>query len=677
MLMFFLCLQKVVSQTPQQQFWILNQSSKTSDTLVWDVGPFNNQIDNGSATLLASSILWTSNKGKTDSKWAACKNAVFGGKNTVGAAGTVTLSVPMNSIKSISFYPAANGNFSIAGQSIQSTCKDTLSVFVADSLTPSISSVFTGTNILDKKGKGTLILSGNNTYTGNTLINKGVLQLGNGTAGSLATTSTINIANGSALYWNVVKGSQVLSNPIMGAGSLIVQVAGNMSYSGGGDGTKSTITNINNSFSGGTTLLGGYIFANTANLGTGTITMKGGGLYFSGNVNWTTNPIEVATGSSGYIRSSGGTVTIDVPISGDGTLNLTDNSSTVFKGNNSFDGNIVMGNSSNNFSISGTSVLGSGTYSGTITNQYGCTFNWNSSSPQIFNGPINSTNGHFWFNAGNTTLNGGANITGAIAYPTSGDIYLNLTNNSIITQNITAGIYNIANYYMFQNNASNSRAILNMSGGTITIPGTLDLGHSTSGGSSNNLNTINMTGGSINVTGTFQLYKWATNYVNITNSTLKTNILYLGWVDSVPTAYFNVNEGGVFEFKSLTIKPYRNYFINLNGGILKPTDIPAATFVSFSVQSGGGTIDNKDTDILIGQIITGSGELIFSGAGATTLSGNNTYSGNTIVNAGTLTAGHVNAFGSGQITVNAGATLKKNGFIISNAIVNNGGTVMP
>lgn len=51
-------------------------------------------------------------------------------------------------------------------------------------------------------------------------------------------------------------------------------------------------------------------------------------------------------------------------------------------------------------------------------------------------------------------------------------------------------------------------------------------------------------------------------------------------------------------------------------------------------------------------------------------------SGGTTINGGTLTAGHVSAFGTGAITVNAGATLNRNGFAISNTIVNNGGSVI-
>lgn len=64
------------------------------------------------------------------------------------------------------------------------------------------------------------------------------------------------------------------------------------------------------------------------------------------------------------------------------------------------------------------------------------------------------------------------------------------------------------------------------------------------------------------------------------------------------------------------------------------------------------------------------------GTGTLTMSGDSNYTGNTEVKAGTLIAGHNNAFGTGSITIQAGATLNKNGKTLPNPIVNNGGTVI-
>jgi len=65
---------------------------------------------------------------------------------------------------------------------------------------------------------------------------------------------------------------------------------------------------------------------------------------------------------------------------------------------------------------------------------------------------------------------------------------------------------------------------------------------------------------------------------------------------------------------------------------------------------------------------------IKNGSANLTLSGTNTYTGTTTVNAGTLTAGSLTAFGGGAITVNGG-TLDLNGNAIANALTLAGGTL--
>lgn len=65
---------------------------------------------------------------------------------------------------------------------------------------------------------------------------------------------------------------------------------------------------------------------------------------------------------------------------------------------------------------------------------------------------------------------------------------------------------------------------------------------------------------------------------------------------------------------------------------------------------------------------TGDGTLEFTAA--------NTYTGTTTINGGTLKADSLTAFGTGDIVVNAGGTLDKNGYALANTITNNGGTVL-
>ncbi|EAY9134984.1 autotransporter outer membrane beta-barrel domain-containing protein, partial [Salmonella enterica] len=71
----------------------------------------------------------------------------------------------------------------------------------------------------------------------------------------------------------------------------------------------------------------------------------------------------------------------------------------------------------------------------------------------------------------------------------------------------------------------------------------------------------------------------------------------------------------------------------------------------------GGTFDN---------VISGSGQVVKSGDDALTLSGNNSYTGGTLISDGTLVASNVEALGSGDVTDNATLALNTGGDFTNN-----------
>ena len=90
----------------------------------------------------------------------------------------------------------------------------------------------------------------------------------------------------------------------------------------------------------------------------------------------------------------------------------------------------------------------------------------------------------------------------------------------------------------------------------------------------------------------------------------------------------------------------------------------------------GALVFDRSDSIAVGNAIGGTGSLAQAGSGTLTLSGVNTYSGATAVNAGTLRAGAVNSFSAASAhTVAAGATLDLAGFNQTVAGVTNAGTV--
>jgi autotransporter-associated beta strand protein len=125
-------------------------------------------------------------------------------------------------------------------------------------------------------GTNTLILEGTNTYTGNTVVSSGTLQLGSGlTTGSMAPTSAISVASGATFAVRqsdtVTQGTEFSAAAITGAGG----------FTQAGSGT--TVLNAANSYTGATNVFDGRLQVGAAGVGssgTGLITaVKTGATY--------------------------------------------------------------------------------------------------------------------------------------------------------------------------------------------------------------------------------------------------------------------------------------------------------------------------------------------------------------------------------------------------------------
>lgn len=193
---------------------------------------------------------------------------------------------------------------------------------VGDATNTTYAGVVQGTGSLSKQGKGTLSLTGTNTYNGGTTVSGGILQ---GTTTSLQgnVTNTANVT---------------FDQTITGTYAGIISGAGSLTKSN----TGTTILSGANTYSGGTTINAGTLFVNGSNSASTTTVNTGGTLG--------------GTGTVGTININGGTF---APGNSIGTTNVAGN--VDFTGGGVYQVEVDAAGNSDLISATGTATLTSGT----------------------------------------------------------------------------------------------------------------------------------------------------------------------------------------------------------------------------------------------------------------------------------------------------------------------------
>ncbi|EIY7444594.1 autotransporter-associated beta strand repeat-containing protein [Salmonella enterica] len=582
-----------------------------------------------------------------------------------------------------------------------------------------------GSGQVEKSGDGTLTLSGSNTYTGGTLISGGTLV-----ASNVEALGTGDVTNDAVLELNT---GGTFDNAISGSGQVVksgddaLTLSGSNTYTGGtiisggtlvatnvdalgsGDVTDNATLELNtggtfdnaisgsgqvvksgddvltlsgaNSYSGGTLISDGTLVASNVDaLGSGDVTNNA--------------TLEMNTGGD-FINNIGGTGRVEK--SGDDTLTLS-GSNTYTGGTLISDGTLVASN---------VEALGTGdvTNNATLELNTGGTFdNAISGSGQVEKSgddvlTLSGANSY----SGGTLISDGTLVASNVEALGTGDV----TDDATLELN-TGGdfINNIGGTGRVEKSGDDKLTLSGSNtytGGTLISSGTLvanDVNALGTGDVTDNATLMLNTGGDFtnNIGGTGRVEKSGDDALTLSGSNTYTggtlisggtlvanDVNALGTGDITDNATLELNTGGDFDNaisgsgqvvksgdETLTLSGANSYTggTTISGGTLVATNVDAL--------GTGDVTDNATLELNTGgkfdNAISGSGNVVKSGADTLTLSGSNTYTGGTTINDGTLVATSVDALGTGDVTDDATLELNTGGDF-DNAISGSGQVV--
>jgi autotransporter-associated beta strand protein len=468
-----------------------------------------------------------------------------------------------------------------------------------------ISSPVSGSGSLFKKGGGALTLSGSSYWD--------LAQASSGgfSGPLIAQAGTLVFNNGSyqAVNGELVIGGVATTNGGTGNNAKLVVDNATLNVStwlsvgrGNGVGTVSSDLIVTN---GGAVsaqdVSAGYNANNTNNLPKASITLSD------------TSSLTVSGGNLHVGESDGSDVTLNV----NGTATVTASSATMNVGINSGKGAVNV----NGGSVSvGLLRVGSG-----------------SSADSTAQGTV--------------TVNTGT-------FSCEGDVMLGFAGSSADLGKlvINGGTFNIATAskrWFIMNQYDTCASQLDVNGGSLNLNAETDIRFAI--GNNTGSNTINLNSGAI----TF----YSDNATTVGGSGVLD--LHYGNGATVQNT-FNLNGGTLSVSNILAANTAGTSTFNFNGGTLKPTATTATFLQGLSaagVKSGGAIIDTAGFDVTIAQALVNNGVdadggLTKNGNGILTLTGANTYTNNTTVNAGTLALSQPALSSVGTVTIASGAMLQ-------------------
>lgn len=642
------------------EFWLATGGSMTSSSTIY-VGNGGQQSD--TAKLWIQSAGGAITNAINVNAGADASKRVIGGLNT---SGNVTY----------------RGNIGLSSYAQVSAASGGQVTFEGD-----ISGVGQG---ITKVGSGTVVLSGNNSYTGQTSIDVGTLRLG----------ANDRINDGSSLYIGAA-GTFDLNNFSDDVGNIVATSAGNVTL---GSGQFRVNQSSDVDFSGVISGPGSFVKKGTAVLTLSGANSYSGQTYIdSGELRYTTAQAGGFTGAIN-VGSAGNNAVLSI---GTGGLTLV-NDITVVSGAGSR-------------SVVAQNTSGNATYSGNVTMNAGVTATANNGGNLVLSGNVNTSgtgNQNLTVAGGNNTsasgvISGGGKVikqgSGQLTLSNTGNTY---TGNTEIDQGtlLISGDISGSSAMFLGNGLLNQDATLQLAGTGVSM-GSLQI-NPTAGGSGNR--TISTTTGAHSFSGTLALQRDLTvnanggqitfGAVNLSSSgnndltlshssdvaingviTAATGasdlnksglgLLTIAGNNSASNYKLNINQGTVYLTHANALGNTANYdgkvnFANNNGTLQVDTSITAGGTNYITGVTAFVNVDASQTFTQTGGF-KDTGNLTKTGSGTLVLSGINTYSGATVVNAGTLVIGS-----AGRLDNTSAMTVSGTGRLIVNGTITSGAGVV-
>ncbi|GGD42837.1 hypothetical protein GCM10007235_13560 [Pseudoxanthomonas indica] len=594
----------------------------------WD-GPnvtSNNAIDGGSAVWNGVDTRWTNADGEVNASW---QNgfAVF-----QGAAGTVTLGQD-TTLTGAQFrtdgYVVAGNGFQLQAGSAETVMRvdpgvtATLNVGLRDGGAASR---------LIKTDLGTLVLNSANSHGGGTEIRDGVLRinqdaaLGAAGAGVIVSGATLatgaSISSGRAFVLNE-EGARFAPDA-----STALTLNGVLSGAGGVEkiGAGTLVLNGNNSYAGGTRLVDGVLAIDgDASLGapTGALTLAGGILRADASFALAANRSVQIEAVGAQINTQANTLRIDNAIQGAGGLTKSGSGSLLLSGNNGYLGGTQI--------LAGTLQVGAGGSTGAIlgnvlnngqlviarsnTVGYDGVISGSGALTQQGPGTLILSGNHTY--TGGTTISAGTLQLGDGA--SSGSVLGNVTNHAALT-------FLRSDDFGFAGVISGSGAVTQAGTGTLTFTAN----HSYTGGttiaqgSRLRLGDGGVAGGVVgNIVNQGQLIFNRSNEVVYAGQISGTGALTQQGPGML-TLLGTVNQSGITTIAAGSLRIG-------NGG--------SSGALTGEIDNQSQLIFQRGDTLLHAGLISGAGSVEQRGAGTLILTAQNSYSGGTLISAGTLQIG--------------------------------------